>query len=52
LAWQLFHIYSNYYRNKLYKFQREIQKLGGTTSVFVPPGKFSLEGPDHEPYFA
>jgi len=36
---------SGYYTNKLCKLYRETHKLGGPVSVFVSPGKISLEGP-------
>ena len=38
----MFYLQSDYYRNKLYKFQREAQKLGGPVSVFVPRGNIFL----------
>jgi len=38
---------SYYYTNKLYKFRRGLEKLGGRVSVFVPPGKIFLGGPGH-----
>jgi len=41
----MFYLRSDYYGNKLYKFQRETQKLVGPVSVFVSPGKIFLEGP-------
>jgi len=41
----MFHLYSDYYTNKLYKFRQGPQKLRGPVSVFAPPGKISLGGP-------
>jgi len=36
----------DYYTNKLYKFRRGREKLGGLVSVFVPSDKISLGGPE------
>ena len=36
---------SNYYINKLYKFQRETQTLGGPGTGLRHPGKIFLKGP-------
>jgi len=44
LTWQLLHLYSDYYANKLCRFRRVFQKLVGTVLVFVPPGTISLRG--------
>jgi len=40
----VFHLYSDYYTNKLYKFRRGLLKLGVPISVFIPPGKVSFKG--------
>jgi len=38
---------SDCYTNKLYKFRRGSEKLGGSVPVFVPPGKIFIGDPGH-----
>jgi len=41
----MFYLHSVYYKNKLYKIQRETQKLGGPGIGIRTPGKIFLELP-------
>ena len=41
----MFYLHSVYYKNKLYKIQRETQKLGGPGIGIRTPGKIFLERP-------